>query len=710
MNLQSKIQNPKSKILVVEDSAIQAEMLRRILAKRGYDAFIAKDGAEGLSQTLDQKPELVISDINMPVMDGYEMCQKIKQDEATRHIPVILLTELSDVRDVFRGLEAGADHYITKPFQEEHLLSKVDDILTLPPNDRVKETHSGWEITIEDKTCIIPADKRKILNLLISTYENAVTQNRELIKTQLELKKFNEQLEERVKERTAALRDSEERYKTTLHTSQEGFWIANTGGRFVDVNDSCCNTLGYSRDELLAKTVQDIEASETPEQITQHMQYIIKTGSDRFETRYRRKDGRIIDVEVSVTYTHIMGDYFFVFFRNITGRKQMEEKLKEYSKHLEEQIKNRTAELCNSEERFRVAAQTTSDLIWEWDIINVRMEWFGDIDNLLGYARDEFPRTLESWEMAILPDDHTQMADALEAHLKEGKPYDIEYRVQRKDGTLLHISDRGIALKNEKGVPFKMIGACTDITRRKNNEEKIKLLNADLKKRSLELEAINKELEAFSYSVSHDLRAPLRSIDGFSKALLEDYADTLDEQGKDFLRRVRSATQRMAQLIDDILSLSRITRSEMRREDVNVSTMVHEIAEELKKTQPERPAEFIIAPDIIINCDARLIRIVFENLLGNAWKYTGKKPLTRIEFGTNPFEGHPAYFIRDNGAGFDMANVGKLFGAFQRLHSPSDFPGTGIGLATVQRIIHRHGGRIWAEGKVDEGATFYFTL
>ena len=235
-------------------------------------------------------------------------------------------------------------------------------------------------------------------------------------------------------------------------------------------------------------------------------------------------------------------------------------------------------------------------------------------------------------------------------------------------------------------------------------------LEAKVEDRTLELQQANKELEAFSYSVSHDLRSPLRSIDGFSQALLEDYADKLDVDGKDCLHRVRAASQRMAQLIDDMLNLSRVVRSEMRREAVNLSALAQTISEELHKIQPERQLEFVIAEGLVANGDARLLRVVLQNLLGNAWKFTGKQPHGRIEFGIKQHDGKPAYFVRDNGAGFDMAYADNLFGPFQRLHSMTEFEGTGIGLATVQRIIHRHGGRVWAQGAVDQGATFYFTF
>jgi signal transduction histidine kinase len=243
--------------------------------------------------------------------------------------------------------------------------------------------------------------------------------------------------------------------------------------------------------------------------------------------------------------------------------------------------------------------------------------------------------------------------------------------------------------------------------------EELQRLNEDLerrvKDRTAQLEAINKELEAFSYSVSHDLRAPLRSIRGFSEVLLERYSKQLDRTGQEFLRRACQSSQQMETLIEDLLKLSRVSRSELQCQRVNLSNMAESIAADLKKNDPERDAEFVIEPGLQVRGDERLLRVAFDNLLRNSWKFTGNQPHAKIEVGSS--KGPPqAFFVRDNGAGFDMAYANRLFGVFQRLHTVSEFPGTGVGLATVQRIIGRHGGRVWATGEVNRGATFYFTL
>jgi PAS domain S-box-containing protein len=273
----------------------------------------------------------------------------------------------------------------------------------------------------------------------------------------------------------------------------------------------------------------------------------------------------------------------------------------------------------------------------------------------------------------------------------------------RPNGTQVVVSASSAPVRNSQGEITSVIGIFEDITDRKKAEE-------DLKKYTHDLELANKELEAFSYSVSHDLRAPLRGIDGFSNVLLDDYRDKLDEQGQDYLDRIRKSSQLMSQLIDGILKLSRITRAEVHTEKVNLSNIVRSIAEEMKQSQPERKAEFIITPEIIAFGDKVLLEALLQNLLENAWKFTGKCQQTRIEFGTVQKDKVMVYYVRDNGIGFDMKYSDKLFKPFNRLHNQNEYQGTGIGLANVQKIVSRHGGRIWAESEISKGATFYFTL
>ena len=262
-------------------------------------------------------------------------------------------------------------------------------------------------------------------------------------------------------------------------------------------------------------------------------------------------------------------------------------------------------------------------------------------------------------------------------------------------------------------LPFTVPRVLSLVQKAKTSEEmtaRLRRSEEDMRLQNAQLEAANKELEAFSYSVSHDLRAPLRSIDGFSQSLLEDCGEKLDSTERDHLNRVRAAAERMAALIDDLLNLSRITRSELKRETVDLSAVAHSIAAELQKSDDKRQVKFHIQDGVTAVGDPHLFRVMLQNLLDNSWKFTSKHVTARIEFGCKSLGNGPTYFVSDDGAGFDPRYSSRLFGAFQRLHGVTEFPGTGIGLATVQRIVHRHAGRVWAEGEVEKGATFYFAF
>jgi PAS domain S-box-containing protein len=369
------------------------------------------------------------------------------------------------------------------------------------------------------------------------------------------------------------------------------------------------------------------------------------------------------------------------------------------------------AALGASEARFKSLVETQSDLIARSDL-DGRLTFVNDAYcKTYGKSREELLGKI--FTSTVSPEDVPTATEMIKAIQSPPHHMQTETRHPTPAGIRWFSWDNA-AVTDESGKVQELQGIGRDITERKQAEEEIRKLNAELEnrvtQRTAQLEAANKELEAFSYSVSHDLRAPLRGIDGWSLALLEDYGSQLDGQAKTYLERVRSETQRMGQLIDDLLQLSRLTSTEMMLEKVDLSAMAGTIADRLQKEQPERQVEFVIQPGLNANGDAQLLEIALTNLLGNAFKFTGKTPQARIEFGQTEVEGQQAIFVRDNGAGFEMAMAKKLFGAFQRMHKASDFPGTGVGLTTVQRIVHRHGGRIWAQAVVDQGATFYFTL
>ena len=359
--------------------------------------------------------------------------------------------------------------------------------------------------------------------------------------------------------------------------------------------------------------------------------------------------------------------------------------------------------LRESEERFRLMVSSVKGYaIFMLDPSGNVISWSEGAERITGYkpadilgasfARFYTPEEIEQ----NIPDMELKVASERERSESEG------WRV-RKDGSRFWTNTVITGLRDETGRLRGFVKVTRDMTERRKYEQEIL-------RRSSELDAANKELEAFCYSVSHDLRAPLRGIDGFGQALLEDCAGQLDDQGKDYLHRIRAATQRMAVLIDDLLNLSRITRGDVRREKIDLSAIAQALVSELQTREPDRKVEFLIAPGLRTEGDEQLVRLALENLLANAWKFTSKREQARIELGRIQQNGTSAFFVRDNGAGFDPAYSSRLFGAFQRLHTMTEFPGNGIGLATVQRIVNRHGGKIWGESAVDQGATFFFTL
>ncbi len=504
---------------------------------------------------------------------------------------------------------------------------------------------------------------------------------------------------EKRKQAEEALREGEAKYRKLLERSPDPIAIVQEN-RHVYINAAHTNLFGY--------TTQDVNNGLDLLQLIPENKhaFVIEREKERLEGKEHEekyiiidlvaKGGEIIPCEISGNLIDFEGcPATLVIIRDITERKRAEEALRE------------------SEERFRSLVELTSDWIWEVNQNGIFTYADPKIKDFLGYEPEEVVGKPYNYFMS--EDSKQRLALTFKDQTEKPRPFSRRNNSQvHQDGRHIMIETSGLPICDIDGKVVGWRGITSDITEREEAEEELRKYRDHLeelvKQRTMQLENANKEMEAFAYSVSHDLRAPLRAIDGFSLALLEDYEDKLDDEGKGYLSRVRAGSQRMGQLIDDILNLSRLTRSDMHYESVDLSAIAHTITRELQSGDPERHVEVRINPNLIVRGDLPLLQIVMENLISNAWKFTAGQERAQITFGTEIIGEETAFFVRDNGAGFDMAYVDKIFGAFQRLHSIKEFPGSGIGLATVQRAIHRHGGRIWAKGAVDQGATFYFTL
>jgi PAS domain S-box-containing protein len=522
-------------------------------------------------------------------------------------------------------------------------------------------------------------------------------------------------------------------------------WQAAPGWPIEYVSPNVTSQFGYLAEKLTrapATFVELIHPEDRARVVTDRQAYTT-AGAPSYEHEYRivRNDGVyrwVHDFTVVVRDNAGAVSHYHGYLLDITDRVQAEEKVWKLNTALEQRVQERTAQLetLNRQLKNEVTARERAETAWRSqshflqtildavpspifykDTAGVYLGCNRAFEQYAGLPRNEIVgkqvQELFSKEVA----DMHQSAD--NALYEKGGAQQYEATLPVKAGAPREAMFHKACFQNPEGALGGLVGVILDITQRKNMESHISALNEDLRRHAAELEAANQELEAFSFSVSHDLRAPLRAIDGFALALNDDYGPKLDERGRDYLRRVRSGAQRMGQLIEDLLTLSRVARGELHRESVDLSSLAHGILEALRAREPQRNVQVSVAEKLRVEADPRLVRIALENLLQNAWKFTGRMTEARIEVGLlpfgapdspSPFPAGPVFFVRDNGAGFDMAYVDKLFGAFQRLHPTAEFSGTGIGLATVRRIIRRHGGRIWAKGAVNAGATFYFSL
>jgi PAS domain S-box-containing protein len=494
------------------------------------------------------------------------------------------------------------------------------------------------------------------------------------------------------------LRSTSQYARSLIEASLDPLVTIGQDGKITDVNAATERVTGYGRAELLGTEFSDYFTE--PDLARAGYQQAFRDGSVHdYSLELRHRDGHITSVLYNASLYrdpsgHVLG--VFAAARDVT------------------QIKRAQAALRESEERLNAVFDNAPVGIDDISPSGEFMRANPHFRQITGYTAEEL-RSLRPSDL-IHPDDRgADLASTQRLLSGEIDSYSMEKRYLKKDGGVVWAEVNRAVVRSSDGAPLLVVGVVRDITAQRRAEAEVKTLNAELEarveQRTAELERANQNLEAFTYSVSHDLRAPLRALSGFSEALVEEYSAGLGDTGRDYAARIQAAGERMGTLIDDLLHLSRVLRASMNLEAVDLSAEVAAIAGELRSRDPGRHVRFAIQDGVWVSADPTLIRTVVQNLLDNAWKFTGQRDDATIEFAaTTTKDGRVCCYVRDNGAGFDPAYAGKLFQPFQRLHAATDFPGTGIGLASVQRIIGRHGGRTWAEGAVNEGATFYFTL
>ena len=504
------------------------------------------------------------------------------------------------------------------------------------------------------------------------------------------------QIHRRDSERQIGL--SEARFRAVTETASDAVVSSDRSGTIRYFNPGAERIFGYKAEEAVGLPLTLLMPERFHQAHVEGLQRYLNSREAKVigktvELVGRHRNGKEFPIDLALASSEVDHDIFFTaIIRDITTRAEAERNLRA------------------SEARFRDLLESAPDAVLITDdrgriqLVNAQAEL------LFGYRREELIG--QKIEM-LIPERYRRnhvgyRTGYVGAAQTRPMGAGLELHGRRKDGSEFPVSIGLSPTLTDRGLT--VFCDVRDITDQRANETKIQDLNRRLQLDNAELAAVNKELEAFSYSVSHDLRAPLRAIDGFSQALIEDAGPLLNNEHHSHLNRVRQAAQRMGLLIDDLIKLARVTRSDVNIDNVDLTAIAQQITTDLQDSTPERQAEFVIAPDLQTKGDPRLLEVALDNLLSNSWKFTAPRSPARIELGKVKVDGKPAFFVRDNGVGFDMSYAGKMFGAFQRFHDAREFSGTGIGLATVQRIIHKHGGRIWAESQPGNGATFFFTL
>ncbi|MFZ4520346.1 MAG: ATP-binding protein [Bacteroidales bacterium] len=714
------------RILAIDDNNDNLVVLHAMLSSSfphvEYES--AHSGQEGIERAELVHPDLILLDLVMPGMDGFETCRLLKQDHLLQRIPVVILTaERTDASSRIKALQIGADSFLSKPVVEAELIAVVTTMIRVKQSeDLVRQEKQLLEKTIEERTLTLQVQLEELKRAdreLKKSYEALETTKQASLNLMEDLKAEVDQRkrsEETLKESQHKLIELSILFRSISDNMTDMLWAKDLDKKFIFANKSVCDNLllATDTDEPIGKGDMFFAGRQRdlyPDNPVWHTFGECCIDSDK-AVMESGKPGQFDE------YGNVKGKFLFLDVRK-SPLYDLNGKLIGTVGSAQDSTSEREMSLllAKSEQQLSTLVSNLPGMVYRClDGYDGRMLFVSEgCFTVTGYTREDFleNRTV-LFNNLILEEYRESVWSKWEEVLTKGGMFEGEYPIKTASGDTKWVWERCRGTYDDNGDVLYLEGYIEDISARRAAEDVVKKLNDELENRVLErtsqLEAANKELEAFSYSVSHDLRAPLRAIDGFTRILFEDYHPHLDSEGKRVCSVIQENAIRMGQLIDDLLALSRLNRSDLHHTRINMENLAKVVYEELATTEDKRRISFIATKVQPSMGDSVLVRQVIVNLIGNAIKFSSQRDKAEIRLTSEMQLDMVVYCISDNGAGFDMKYADKLFGAFQRLHSVKEFDGTGIGLAIVQRIIHRHGGKVWATGEVDKGASFYFSL